>query len=109
MGVEQEPTALGERLYTKAQIIKGAGIPNNPTARGKLERQINRDINIAPQTDSEGHDAFSQIDHDRIVEFLKGLGEENSSLRADLELAILPDSSQITAEKNFTYKKSQKS
>lgn len=100
MGIEQEPTVSKERFFTKTDIFKTAGIPINPTTTSRLQRQIDRDVGLAPQTNPKGHTIFSQADFNSLVEFMR-LKEKNSSFRVNLESAILPDGSRIIAKKTL--------
>ncbi|MBI2613475.1 MAG: hypothetical protein HYW62_01785 [Candidatus Levybacteria bacterium] len=97
MGIEQRSNAVDESLFTRAQILHDAGKSNDPKAMGRLKREIDRDVGLTPQTDSNGRELYPQADHDRLVGFMQE--PENNSLRADFESAILPDGNQITGTK----------
>lgn len=100
MGIEQEPTVSKERLFTKTDILRTAGIPINPTTISRLQGQIDRDAHLTPQTNHKGHTIFSEADFISLVEFMRQK-EKNSSFRVNLELAVLPDGSRITAAKTL--------
>lgn len=93
MSIEQKPGVTPDHPRTIKDVVNATGM-SSATALG----QINRDTNLAPFTDPEGHVWLSEKDWQLVVQ---AINEKNISSRTDLESAILPDGSQITAKKTL--------